>query len=306
MKSSLFWQNFELGIELEVAASFVYDGLNCLDNMDNFHFESEIFQFLYNVSVGVERFFKVAIILSEFNDNDDAEAFEKSLITHNHSELLNRLCQNNNLNLSKPHKEFISILTTFYKSYRYDRYSLATIYALSKEKNALVDFLKTNLNLEPGAYIFETIYDNDSRTKKFIGKIISKIVLQIFDIIKTQASRKNIYTDEIRYGSKAYKLLLGKQFDFIHEDVLWKELLIFILNTQQPSSHLEFLKSVEPLDFDVALIKDYLDSFRSNTKKILVTDELESLYQDLPDVNLRFSIIDQVSNPEYDISDDEL
>ena len=73
MKSHVFWQNFELGIELDIAGTFIYDGLNALHEMENFHYESEIFNLLYNISVGVERFLKVAIILIEFNEKTDIE-----------------------------------------------------------------------------------------------------------------------------------------------------------------------------------------------------------------------------------------
>jgi hypothetical protein len=43
MKSSeYYWQNFELGKELEIAGGFIYDGLRNLHEMETVRYESEI------------------------------------------------------------------------------------------------------------------------------------------------------------------------------------------------------------------------------------------------------------------------
>lgn len=297
MKPAVFWQNFELGVEIDVASTFIYDGLRNLDQMESFAYEADVFNFLYNVSVGVERFLKVAIILIEFDEHTDPEEHEESLITHNHADLLARLKSHREMNLGKAHLEFISLLTRFYKSFRYDRYSLKTIQEMAKEKEALVSFLSKNVILEElPAWSEETIYKNTIKVKKYIGKLLSKIILQVYDFIRKAAQSKNIYTYEVRYGSKAYKLLLGKQFSFEHENVLWKELLIFMLSTQETSKHLEFIKNIEPLDFDVALLGDYLEAMGSDLKKILVTEELDHLYEELEDVSDRFEQLSLLSS----------
>ncbi len=44
MKQSQYWQNFELGKELEIACGFIYDGLRNLHEMENIYHESEIFR----------------------------------------------------------------------------------------------------------------------------------------------------------------------------------------------------------------------------------------------------------------------
>ncbi|EGQ7769604.1 hypothetical protein MA612_004590 [Vibrio parahaemolyticus] len=297
MKPAVFWQNFELGVEIDVASTFIYDGLRNLDQMENFAYETDVFNFLYNISVGVERFLKVAIILIEFDENTDPEVHEESLITHNHADLLARLKNHRDMNLGKAHLEFISLLTRFYKSFRYDRYSLKTIHEMAKEKEALVSFLSKNITLEQVPTFGEdSIYRNTDKVKKYIGKLLSKIILQIYDIIRRAAQSKNIYTYEVRYGSKAYKLLLGKQFSFEHENVLWKELLIFMLSTQETSKHLEFIRAIDPLDFDVALLGDYLEAMGSDLKKISVTEELDHLYEELEDVSDRFEQLGLLSN----------
>ncbi|EPX8935434.1 hypothetical protein ACW5X7_002835 [Morganella morganii] len=90
MNNQLFWQNFQLGSEIEIASNFIYDDLRNLHQIEHFGYETEIFNFLYNISVGVERFLKIAIILTEYNEDTEQDSFEKSFITHNHSELMSR------------------------------------------------------------------------------------------------------------------------------------------------------------------------------------------------------------------------
>jgi hypothetical protein len=109
IKSSQYWQNFELGKELDIASGFIYDGLRNLHEMETIHHESEIFSVLYSLSVGLERFLKVAVVLLDFDENTDSTEFEKNLITHNHSVLVNRIKKSHNLQFDKAHNELLSV-----------------------------------------------------------------------------------------------------------------------------------------------------------------------------------------------------
>ena len=86
-----FWKNFRLGTELQISGSFIYNALYFFDQMEHFCNDEEIFEFLYNTSVGLERLEKIAIILLEHDSSMDQEEFEKTLITHSHLELLDRI-----------------------------------------------------------------------------------------------------------------------------------------------------------------------------------------------------------------------
>jgi hypothetical protein len=44
--------------------------------METIHHESEIFSVLYSLSVGLERFLKVAVVLLDFDENTDSTEFE--------------------------------------------------------------------------------------------------------------------------------------------------------------------------------------------------------------------------------------
>jgi hypothetical protein len=77
-------------------------------------------------------------------------------------------------------------------------------------------------------------------------------------------------------------LFLGKA-DIPSEEVLWKELLVFFMNTKETSGYLRFLRGIEPLNFDPGLVADYLDCFHSESARADVTGELETLYEDVED-----------------------
>ena len=207
MKQSQYWQNFELGKELEIAGGFVYDGLRNLHEMETLHYETEIFGVLYNLSVGLERFLKVAVVLLEYDDEVDHSEYEKSLITHNHLDLLNRIKKHRQLSLGKVHNEVLSLLGTFYKSYRYDRYSIRTVEELSKEKRALLVLLEKHLHIDISDNPPLEVVRNGWNIKKFIGRASGTILNALYEVISDAARSKNIYTYEIRYLSKAYKLL---------------------------------------------------------------------------------------------------
>ena len=63
MDRSEYWKNFKLGKELDISGRFIYNGLQCFHHLEHFCYEEEIFEFLYNVSVGIERLLKVCVIL---------------------------------------------------------------------------------------------------------------------------------------------------------------------------------------------------------------------------------------------------
>ena len=105
----------------------------------------EIFEFLYNLSVGMERLLKIAVVLFEHGQSKTQEELEKSLITHNHQDLIDRIKVHVSLNLGNPHNEFLGILTNFYRSLRYDRFTLATGTRIGRERDVLCGFLSKRL-----------------------------------------------------------------------------------------------------------------------------------------------------------------
>jgi hypothetical protein len=302
------WKNFDLGTELDIAGTFVYNGLRALHEMRTLDEPEEIFEFFYNLAVGIERLMKVALILSEHDDSLDQQEFEKSLITHTHLELLRRLKVVASINLAVPHNEFLGMLGTFYNSFRYDRFSLSPTWNPDKEKSAMRSFLQKHLSitLNNESSIFPN--ENTPQIKKFVGNLVQKISVQLYGIITDKARSVNLYTYELRSDSKAAKIFVRAAATFADEDVLWKELLIFLLNTNDQSGLLDYLRSIEPLAFDIALLQEYLQAFRSEVGKQSILDELEALYENLENPGVRLQALQPIGDPNvlFDAWDDEL
>lgn len=282
MKKTQAWKNFNLGQELSVSGAFVYNGLRrfhetrVLDNTD------EIFEVLYNLSVGLELLLKIAVVLLEHDAATNQDKLEKSLKTHNHLVLLERVKKRTQVNLGPPHEEFLALLGTFYKTLRYDRFTISSVYDPDKERDELCRFLSQHLkvNLDRTSSMFPT--RNDARYRDFLRGIVTEISSALYHVVMTTASDLNLYTYELRDGSRAQTIFLG-QADLPSEEVLWKELLVFFMNTTSTSGVLAFLRTIDPLDFDPELASDYLECFQSDSAKAFVVGELETLYDELPD-----------------------
>ncbi len=304
MKPTDFWKNFKLGEELSVSGAFIYNGLRCFHELPKLDHTDEIFEVFYYLSIGLERLMKITIVLLEHEDMVDQRAFEESLITHSHVELFGRIKKRVNLNLSGPHTDFLNLLTKFYKTLRYDRFSLRSVVSLEKEKNELFDFLEKHLKVEFGDRDSIFGHENDVRYKKFLRQIVTKISSELFEVVRERAGELNLYTYELRSGSRAETVFLGKA-DIPAEDILWKELLIFFMNTKETSGYLRFLRSIQPLDFDPALADEYLDCFQSDSAKAQVVDELESLYENVPDKSERLQMMAVIGAHNVYFDDDE-
>ena len=205
------------------------------------------------------------------------------------------------------HNNFIHMLSKFYKSYRYDRYSPVSQEDIDKEKKSLHSFIEKDLNfMIKDSFPFE-ITHIDIKLKKSFGKVVGKIVSSLYSILQDEARRLNLYTYEVRYNSKAGKIFIREEYNFENEDVLSKELLIFFMNTKERANHLNQIKDIDHLDFDPALETDYIQSMNSFEKKLAILDELESLYQDIDKPGDRLSLINAIgsSGIEFETIEDE-
>jgi len=296
MNRSELWKNFQLGEELDVSGTFIYNGLCRFYELRKLDYSADLFEVFYQLSVGIERLMKIAIVLLEHDDADDHGIFERSLSTHNHQALLARIQKYADLKLSNSDNAFLQLLTRFYENLRYDRFSLKSPLALGKEKHELLDFLERQLRVkfEDRNSIFG--HENTDQYKKFIRKIIVKIARRLYGVIEKSTRALGLYTYELRNGSKAESLFLGEA-NIPTEEVLWKELLVFFMNTKEQSGYLNFLRSIEPLNFDPGLVEDYLDCFQSHSARAQVADEMETLYEDVHDSGERLRLINIIGTP---------
>lgn len=274
-----FWKNFRLGTELQISGSFIYNALSTLENMQTFFYEEECFEFLYNISIGLERLQKIAVILIEHDENQSQQDFEKSLITHNHFVLLDRIKKKRKLNLGKQHNKFFALLDNFYNSVRYDRYSLSSVYLPPQDQRGLIEFISTELKIEikTGLPFSTGVTPN---IKKFIGNIIGKIATQLYEVIRTEAYRLGTYTYEIVYNSKAFKIFIANEFDFTKEKLMQREVSLFLLKSLPEDKLKEFIDSIEPLGFSQYQTNKYFESMFNYHKDREVMNEMEYLYEE--------------------------
>ena len=306
MRPDEYWKNFNLGTELDIAGRFLFNGLQAFHEMEHFAAEEDAFEFLYSVAVGVERLLKIAVILTEHNSAIDQDAFEKSLITHTHQELARRLKSKHGLKFPPQENEFIALLGRFYTSQRYGRYSLNSVFAPAEERNALVKFLEKHLYIKIDVSGWLTITPNERRHRKFIGRVVSKIVNPVHQIVEAEARRLNIYTYEIDYRSKASKIFLSKKFDFEDEDILQAELIAYFLSTEACGPNARLIRDlITPLPFDSALEGEYLAALRSDRRKITVLDELQSHYEEIRDFKKRRGLLEASSLENLGYGDED-
>jgi hypothetical protein len=280
MIPSDFWKNFRLGEEIHVSGAFIYNGLRQFHELRKLDFADELFEFFYELSVGLERLLKIAVILHEHTSTTNQKQLERSLITHNHLDLVVRLRQHVALNLGTPHNDLLDMLSKFYKSLRYDRFTLTSVYENRKETRSICILLGKHLQTEFPDQSSVFGIDNTDQYRKFIRRTVLKIAKDVYRAIEDRAREINLYTYELRHGSKAESIFL-REVDIADEDVLWKELLIFFMNVKANTRYLQFLRETPPLGFDPALVPEYLECFKSDSSKASVMDELEFYYSEM-------------------------
>ncbi|WP_241680332.1 hypothetical protein [Metabacillus mangrovi] len=296
MDEKTFWKNFSLGKELNLAGSFIFNGLKAFDSLKHFSQEDEIFEFFYSTSIGLERLLKIIVILIEHNDTTDQREFEDSLKTHNHLNLIKRIRRKHSCDtLGNLQNEFLELLSNFYKTMRYDRYTLGSVQDLDKERVGLLTFLRKHLQIESQ----DIHMTNTSNIKKFIGKVVGKISEVLYDLVEREASAQNIYTYELPYESKASIIFLGKKYTFFDNDIVWKELMIYLMNTNDSSGMLNLIREIKPLEFEPALVNEYLNVFKSDLSKYSHMYQIEENYRkfDKNQLKERLEILELLSNP---------
>lgn len=293
-----WWKNFALGIEIDAAGSFIYNGIRSLHELPTLNHPVDSFEVLYNLSVGIERLLKVAIILIEHTDQIDIGQFEESLISHSTIDLANRLDAQKTLALADVHREFLSLLSKFYKSHRYGRYSLSAVPYINQEKLEFLGFVTKHLKIKLDLKNEFFPIQNTNRIRKFVGKVVKKICDEVFSVVERRAHELNIYTTEIRSDSKALKVFYGERLDFVDEDIKKKELLHYLMSEKANGEHVNLLRSFEALDLDPAMVPNYIQALLNDAYLPYVEGEIEELYTEVANVRERLDFMSIIDN-EY-------
>ena len=304
------YKNFNMVTELDIAGDFIYDGIHSLNQMDVINDGSMLFSFLYHVSVGLERLQKIIIVLFEEFTLDNYVEFEKSLITHSHTELSERICKSANLKLNSRENEFMQLIATFYKSARYHRFNLDSQYSV--EQKMIADYIVKNLSADKMQKHFITdkiVISAD--VKKLFGRVIGSISKKYYGLVRNGCTQNSTYTYELRPGSKAEKVFLADyrnnslQELKITERIALKELLVCLKNTKESNSFLRYLQDISPLEIDVAFLNDYIYELSKGNISQSLIDEVEYLYKENSYSVERIETVDAIGNPNvvYDFQD---
>jgi len=312
-----YWKNWRLGTELQISGTFIYNALYFLDTLEYLHHEEDIFELLYNLSVGIERLQKITIVLLEHDENVNQTDFEKSLITHDHLILHERINKIEKINLGKVHFKFLNLLRDFYTSYRYERFNKKSVYKPDFDKKMLQEFLVKELNLETSnedepwyPYKKEEWIENTPRVKKFIGKTTGKIIVSLYEIIREQAYKIGTYTYEIRYGSKAFKIFMAKEFTFEIENNFKKEIIVSLLNKEAMKDDFkEYIQSLEPINLEEYNSSTYIQYLLNSITNYTTINEYQYLLDEKEIPKDRIDKIEGIGESQHlksDFEDDEI
>lgn len=279
------YKSFNMANELDVAGEFIYDGLQTLNEMSCIEESASLFSFLYHVSVGIERLQKIIVVLCENITVEDYEGFEKSLITHSHSELSERIAKHMTSKFNAKENDFLQVLTVFYKKVRYNRFAVNA--SGCKEEKVLSNYVEKYLEKNRLRYHFITnkiIVEENVRG--IIGRVIGNISKKYYSFLKEKARENNTYSYELRTCSKAEKIFLSNsrknslQDLKVTEMTVLKEFFVYLRNTKNTSAALRYIEKVKPLDIDAALLNDYISELVLGTVSQGLIDEVETLYEE--------------------------
>ena len=297
------YKNFNMVTELDIAGEFIYDGVHMLNQMDMINQDSMLFSFLYHVSVGIERLQKIVLVLWEKVELDMHEEFEKSLITHSHIALSERICRNTNLKMNDRENEFLQMLTIFYKSARYSRFNLESQYG--REQEMLKKFIEKYISFDKLQYHFlynKILISND--VKELLGRVIGGLSKKYYRLVYKGGAKNQTYAYELRSGSKAEKIFLSNypqnslQRQKMDERVVLKELLVYIRNSKDSNSFTRFLDGIEPLELDIGLLNEYICEICKGAVPQFLINEVEDLYRENGYSAERMELVDVIGNTD--------
>ncbi|MCJ8336779.1 MAG: hypothetical protein MJH10_21570, partial [Epibacterium sp.] len=142
--------------------------------------------------------------------------------------------------------------------------------------------------------------------KLFIGRTIRKVVEPLYERIKFEARRLNLYTYELRYGSKAGRVLLEGTYDLIDADRIRMEILTYFAASKELGANGCLMRDLGPLSFDLFDEGTYVRSLPKPQSTIEHDGEVEALYEKANmKVSERLPILDALGQQFYEPDEEE-
>ena len=143
----------------------------------------------------------------------------------------------------------------------------------------LVEFISSELNIEIEIGLLGTSSVSDE-IRTFIGKLVGDLASQLYKLIQEETRRLGIFTHEIAHNSKAFKIFIAKEFTFIKERLMQRELAVFLLNNMPEGGFKKFLSTIPPLNFEQLSTAQYFESMLNIHKDRDALDEMEYIYEE--------------------------
>lgn len=285
MDTLQYFQNFNIGQEIDLAGTFAYNALTILNSERNIYQNDQIFMFLYNSAVSIERIQKCVLFLFSSYDLSNLEKFALELKIHSQPALQNKINGHTHKKLSEEQNALLNLLKDFYEQGRYANFSINTSYNYKTEFEKFVQkyydakLVETTL-ISHNTYITE-------KAKERIGRTLGKLLCYYYDLIKDKAREKNLYTYELRDGSPAEKVFLNlfpkNSLQAIHESErnALAELILYLCTTTDSTGYLNYLRKLKPLPFDPFMVQEYLVDIMNRRIPQELVDEVATIYEDL-------------------------
>ena len=289
--------------EVTIAGDFVFNSAKKAIQLTSVNNEFDINEILYNGSVGIERLQKIYIYLcleNPFVKQDE-------LITHNHCELEKKIAEESGKNIFINGRKLISVFNEYYNQYRYGNYD-----PIPKNKTIIdlfVGFLKNsngkvNLLEQITHYQFEPF-------KKFYINTLGKTAKYYYDLIRDKAYEIGVFTyelDSLSNASRVFWIDTSLYDEMILEQEAVKELFLYFYKRNPQEGVFRLLNEMEPLDFDDALVNDFLSELGDGKTNHQLTDWVSELYLDIEDdkeLKHRKELVSLIGNPGIDYYWDE-
>lgn len=253
----------------------------------NLYNDYELNSILYNGAVGIERLQKIYLCLSIPNPMDKSTVPE-CLKKHNHNELEKHVKEYSGKCISANGRRLLGLFSEYYNHYRYANYVPG--YNSKKLKSLFIGFLKKQNGKfdfeEPCAAVqFEPF-------KRYYINELGKTANYYYSLIDEKAREIGTYTYELDSYSNASRVFWSTQRRSLYKQLILeqeavKELLIHLYKDHGDSGVLKLFNEMHSLEFDDALINDYLADLCGGNVNDSLIDWIDDLHEEIEDNDKR-------------------
>lgn len=252
--------NFALVQEVEIAGVQIWKAIEDIDHVyisDNMPVDY-IFMSLYQAAQGIERLLKISIELVIYGKaNFDKSRVNDLLYSHNHCELIKYLQDEGVISVTKGDWRLLNLLMKFYTNGRYSRYKY------SRDRQLEVKMIREFAGKDISGENF------DGKLKKLYGQSLGKLSRKLYATIEKLSSKHNIFVYELHVESVAkfvfYECYNENLYGLLKEiQQSKKEFIWFLLKYGQKLLPKEFRNKYSSLNFECAMVQEYLHELISN------------------------------------------